>query len=117
MNRNTRPTHCCFLEKVHIEIIFGDCISLGGFRKKRLLVEVTTRSYWIYGIKTTISKDVINTLEQLQEDIGGLPQQLHSNVYGKCIININLRWININHSYIIAAPEGEKISNGLVERT
>ena len=39
-----------FLDKVHMGIVFGGCVALGGHRYALLLVDVATRYCWIYGM-------------------------------------------------------------------
>ena len=39
-----------FLEKIHMEIVFGDYVALGGHWYALLLVDVATRYCWIYGM-------------------------------------------------------------------
>ena len=35
--------HCHFLDKVHMDIVYNNCTSMGGYRYKLLLVDVSTR--------------------------------------------------------------------------
>ena len=39
-----------FLDKLHMEIVFGECVSLEGNRYVLLIVDVATRYYWLYGM-------------------------------------------------------------------
>ena len=39
-----------FLDKVRMDIIFDDCVALGGNRYALLLADVATRYCWIYGM-------------------------------------------------------------------
>eukprot|EP00956_Cyclotella_meneghiniana_P028868 scaffold68397_cov20-Cyclotella_meneghiniana.AAC.1 len=57
-----------FLEKVHMDIVFGDCVSLGGFRYALLLVDIATRYVWLYGMQTVSSADIIFALETFKAD-------------------------------------------------
>ena len=106
-----------FLDKVHMDIIFGDCVGLGGFRYAILLVDVATRYSWMYGIKTLTSYQIIATFEAFRADAGKLPKKFHSDFDRKLIGGKALKWILENKSKIIAAPAGRQSSNGLAERT
>ncbi len=44
-------THSCYLDIVHLDIVFGDCVSVGGFCYALVLVDRATRYTWVYGMK------------------------------------------------------------------
>eukprot|EP00804_Cyclotella_cryptica_P002397 CCRYP_004097-RA/>CCRYP_004097-RA protein AED:0.56 eAED:0.30 QI:0/-1/0/1/-1/1/1/0/629 len=92
-----------FLDKVHLDIVFGDCVALGGFRYALLLVDVATRFTWIYGMHTVSSGDIILALETFHADTGTHPKTFHADFDQKLIGGAALRHIN-QHSRIIAAP-------------
>jgi hypothetical protein len=100
-----------------MDIIFGDCVALGGYRYGILLVDVATRYCWFYSITSLASDAIIAALEQFQADAGGLPRRFHSDFDTKLIGGKTLRWILHNNSNIIAAPAKQQSVNGLVERT
>ena len=106
-----------FLDKFHMDIVFGDCVALGNFRYALLLVDVSTRYAWLYGLESLTSNEVIAALEAFQADAGRLPKKFHADFDKKLIGGGTLRWINKNKSKIIAANAGRQSSNGLVERT
>ena len=105
-----------FLDKVHMDIVFGDCMALGGFRYALLLVDVATRYAWIYGMGTVSSADIILALESFKAEAGAYPKTFHADFDQKLIGGAALRHIN-QHSRIIAAPARRQSSNGLVEAT
>ena len=45
--QKTTPMHQGFLDVVHMGIVFGGCVSLGGFREELILVNVDTLYSWI----------------------------------------------------------------------
>jgi hypothetical protein len=47
-----------FLDAVHMDIAFGDCVSVGGYRFPLILVDRATRYNWAFGLKT-LSSDCI----------------------------------------------------------
>jgi hypothetical protein len=46
-----RTYYSCFLDIVHLDIAFGDCVSVGGFRYALILVDRATCYNWVYGLK------------------------------------------------------------------
>ena len=45
-----------YLDKVHLEIIFGNTISKMGYRHAILLIDRATKYIWFYGVKSLVSK-------------------------------------------------------------
>jgi hypothetical protein len=107
-----------FLDKVHMDIVFGDCMALGGFRYALILVDVATRYTWLYGLTSLSSTDIINALSSFQSAMDGrMPRKFHTDFDKKLMGGKALRWIHANKSKVIAAPARRQSSNGLVERT
>ena len=102
-----------FLDKVHMDIVFGDCVELGGHRYTLLLVNVATRYCWLYSMLSLSSTLITSSLELFKADAGRLPQRFHSDFNRKLIGRNDLQWIISNGSNIIAAPSGCQYSNGL----
>ena len=105
-----------YLDKVHLNIVFGDCLSLGGFQYALLLVDVATRYTWLYGLTTLTSSEIISAIKAFVSDAGGYPMKFHADFDNKLIGGAALCFINKN-SRIIAAPTRRQLSNGLVEST
>jgi hypothetical protein len=106
-----------YLDKVHMDIVFGDCLSIGGYRYALVLVDVATRYCWVYGMQALTSNEIISCLEAFRCDADGIPKLFHSDFDKKLIGGKALRWIQEAISRIIAAPSNRQSSNGLVERT
>ena len=106
-----------YLDKVHMDIVFGDCVALGGYRYALILVDVATRYCWIYGMSSLTSNHVISALEAFRADANGVPKKFHSDFDKKLIGGKALKWILNNKSHVITAPAGHQSSNGLVECT
>ena len=100
-----------------MDIVFGDCVALGGHRYALLLVDVATRYCWLYGISSLSSTLITLELELFKADVGRLPHMFHSNFDSKFIGGNTLQWILSNGSNIIAAPAGRQSLNGLAELT
>ena len=63
---------------------------MGVYRYGLLLVDVATRYFWFYGLKSTTVNEIINALSQLRADVGHLPRRLHADfdrkpMGGKCL--------------------------------
>lgn len=113
----TIKKHRRFLDKVHMDIVYGDCVSLGGYRYAIILVDVATRYCWIYGMMSLTSAEVINALQLFRADAERMPKRFHADFDKKLIGGKALKWIITNNSNIIAAPAKRQSSNGLAERT
>ena len=100
-----------------MDIVFGDCVALGGHWYAPLLVDVATRYCWLYGISYLSPTSITSTLENFKSEAGKLPKCFTSDFDRKIIVGNALRWILANRSNIIAAPAGCQSSNGLAERT
>eukprot|EP00956_Cyclotella_meneghiniana_P026201 scaffold56081_cov49-Cyclotella_meneghiniana.AAC.1 len=109
--------HRHYLDKVHMDIVFGDCLGLGGYRYALLLVDVATRYTWVYGMQALTSNEIISCFEQFVSAAGATPKCFHSDFDKKLIGGKALRWIQEHKSRIIASPSQRQSSNGLVERT
>ena len=99
-----------------MDIAFGDCMALNGFRYALLLVDVATPYTWLYGLQTVSSGNIIFALEAFRADAGAYPKKFHADYDQKLIGGAALHYIN-QHSKIIAVPARRKSSNGLVEST
>ena len=80
-----------FLYKVHVDIFFGDCVALGGYRYALLLVVVPTRYCWLYGMSYLSSMSITSALELFKADVGRLPKRFHSDFDSKLIGGSALR--------------------------
>jgi Reverse transcriptase (RNA-dependent DNA polymerase) len=120
--RNTtpvpRPAH--YLETVHMDIGYGDCVSIGGFRYVLILIDRTTRFQWLYGLRSLTQSHIIAALEKFHADAGGLPQKIYTDFDPKLISGETEKWlltrIPSRPCRISAAPSGRQNENGLVER-
>ena len=76
MSKRTRgkplPPSRHYLNKVHMDIAFGDTISKLGHRYGLLLVDHATKYMWFYGVRSLSSADIIAALEEFWADAGGL---------------------------------------------
>jgi hypothetical protein len=55
----TLTKHRRFLDKCHMDIVYGDCLSLGGYRYALLIVDVATRFCWLFGLTSLCGNDIV----------------------------------------------------------
>jgi len=89
MNKRCRgkplPPTPRYLDRVHLDIAFGDTISKLGFRYGLLLVDHATCYIWFYGVRSLQSANIIEALEQFRADAGGLPKQFRCDCDNKLL--------------------------------
>jgi hypothetical protein len=74
-----------YLDKVHLDIVFGDCLALGGFRYALVLVDVATRYCWVFGMQALTSNEIISALNSFTSFVGMVPKTFHSDFDQKLI--------------------------------
>ena len=48
-----------FLDVVHVDIAFGDCVLVGGFRYSLIFVDRATRYNWVFGLKDLSKESIV----------------------------------------------------------
>jgi hypothetical protein len=51
-----------YLDAVHMDIVFGNCLLFGGFRYALILVDPAMHFNWTFGLKSLSSKHILGTL-------------------------------------------------------
>ena len=74
---------------VHMDIGYGDCISVGGFRYTLLFVDRATSRGYLYGLKSLTQKELLDIFDQLFLDMGCKPARIYTDfdpklIMGKC---------------------------------
>ena len=83
-----------YLDKVHLDTIYGDTISKLGFCYAILLIDRATKYMWFYGVRSLVSACIIDTLKQFRADhAGGLPKQFRCDCDQKLLRGEARRWI------------------------
>ena len=116
--RNTTP-----LEKpntlgsiVHMDIGYGDCVSVGGFRYTILFVDRATSRGYLYGLKSLIQEEIIETFDQLFLDMGMKPHRIYTDFDPKLILGKCGKHLKHHGIQVRASPASRQSQNGLVER-
>jgi hypothetical protein len=90
-------------DKVNMDIVFGDCLSIGRCRYALVLVDVATRYCWVYDMQALTSNEIISCLEAFRCDADRVPKLFHSDFDKKLLGGKALCWIQEAKSRIIAA--------------
>ena len=62
-----------------MDIVFGECVDLGGHRYALLLADVATRYCRLYGMSYLSSTSITSALENFKSEAGQLPKRFHSD--------------------------------------
>ncbi len=104
-----------YLDAVHIDIAFGDCLSIGGFWYALILVDQATRYNWTFGLKTLTLDSILAALCLFQSSVGSLACCFYSDCDVKLFgMAISEYLIDSNYK-VVPAPAKRQSSNGLVK--
>jgi len=98
-----------------MDIAFGDCVSVGGFRYALILVDRATCYNWVYGLKDLLADSILSALRNFKADAGSYARCFHSDCDAKLFGKRIRDHLIDNNSKVVAAPAGRQSSNGLVE--
>jgi hypothetical protein len=104
-----------YLDVVHIDITFGDCMAVGGFKYALIFVDRATWFNWCFGLKSLHHKKIISAFLAFQSEAGNLACQCRCNCDEKLFGSHIHSFLHTEHSSIIASPAGCQSANGLVE--
>jgi len=104
-----------FLDAVHMDIAFGDCVSVGGYGYALILVDRATRYNWAFSLKTLSSDCILLALCLSCAAAGSLARCFYCDcdpkLYGRAISD----YLVENSSKVVATPAKRQSSNDLVE--
>jgi len=104
-----------YLDVVHMNIAFGDCVSVGGYRYALILVDRVSRYNWAFGLKTLSSTCILLALRLFPATAGSLVRCFYCDCdpkfFGKAISD----YLIDNKSKVVATLAKCQSSNGLVE--
>jgi hypothetical protein len=63
-----------FLDIFHVDIAFGDCVLVGGFRYSLIFADQATRYNWVFGLKDLSSVSILAAFHLFQADAGSYAQ-------------------------------------------
>jgi hypothetical protein len=104
-----------YLDIIHVNIAFGDCISVGGFWYSLVFVDQATCYNWVFGLKDLLSASILAAFYLFHTDASSYARCFWCNCDAKLFgTKIREHLIN-NASNIIAMAAGRQLSNGLME--
>jgi hypothetical protein len=98
-----------------MDIAFGDCVSVGGFRYALILVDRATRYNWVYGLKDLSVDSILSALRYFKADAGSYARCFRSDCDTKLFGTRIREHLIDNNSNIVATAAGCQSANGLVE--
>ncbi len=104
-----------YLDAVHMDIVFGDCISVGGFCYALILVDRATRYNWAFGLRSLSSVDIISALWKFCAAAGSLARCFYCDFDLKLFGAAVSKYLIDAQSKDVAAPAKRQSANGLVE--
>jgi hypothetical protein len=104
-----------YLDTVHMDIAFGDCLAIGGFGYALILVDRGTRYNWTFGLKTLSSDCILSALCLFQAATGSLAWCFYCDCDTKLFGTAISKYLINKNSKIVAAPAKRQSSNGLVD--
>jgi hypothetical protein len=113
-----KPIDCTpskYLNIVHINIAFGDCLSIGGYKYALIFVDRATWYNWCFGLKSLHHNDIIAGFMAFWAEAGSLPRQFRCNCDEKLFGSHIRSFLHLQRLSIMAAPAGRQSVNGLVE--
>ncbi len=104
-----------FLDAVHMDIMFGDCLSIGSFRYALILVDSATCYNWTFGLKMLTSASILSALCLFRAFAGSLARCFYSDCDVKLFGTAISEYLIDSNSKVVAAPAKRQSSNGLVK--
>ena len=116
-----------YLDVVHLDIGFGDTVSVGGSRYVLVFVDRATRHNWVFGLKTLSPADIRAAFNEFRGEAGRFANSFRCDCDLKLIgssvrsyikeagSGIISSEVGEQSSTIVSAGEGQQSSNGLVE--
>jgi hypothetical protein len=104
-----------YLDIVHINIAFRDCVFIGGFKYALIFMNHTTRFNWTFGLKSLQHNNIQSAFLSFRDKAGSLARQFRCGCDEKLFGSAVRLFLNKNNSSIAASPAGQQSYNGLVK--
>ena len=104
-----------YLDKVHVDIGFGDTTAVGGERYCLVLVDRSTSYNWVFALKNLGATDIRDAFNLFCAQAGGFAIFFRADCDGKLLGLTITSYLTKNNSCIVDAAAGRQSSNGLVE--
>ncbi len=109
--------HCKYkyFDAVHMDITFGDCLSVGSFWYALILGDRATQYNWAFGLKNLLTDAILATIRLFHAAAGSLAQCFYCDCDLKLFGTAISEYLIENNSEFVAALAKRQLSNGLVE--
>jgi hypothetical protein len=104
-----------YLDKVHVDIGFGDTMSIGRYRYVLVFVNQATRYNWTFGLNTLTSTNIIEAFNLFKAEAGGFAKMFRTDCNEKLFGTAIKTHLTSQNSNVTHAPAGRQSSNGLIE--
>jgi hypothetical protein len=104
-----------YLDAVHMDIAFGNCLLVGGFRCALILVDCAMQYNWMFGLKSLSSEHILGTLRLFCAAAGALAQCFYSDCNTKLFGTAIAEYLIDDDSKVITAPAKHQSANSLVK--
>jgi hypothetical protein len=104
-----------YLDAVHMDIAFGDCLLISGFCYALILIDQATQYNWTFGLKTLTSDSILSALCLFRASAGSLARCFYSNCNVKLFGMAVSEYLINNNLKVVAALAKHQSSNGLIE--
>jgi len=100
-----------FLDAIHMDIAFGDCVSVGGYHYALVLIDCVTQYNWAFGLKTLSSECILAALCLFCVAAGSLARCFYCDCDPKLVSRAISDYLVDNFSKVVAAPAKHQSSN------
>jgi hypothetical protein len=108
-------TNYKYLDAVHMDIAFGDCLLVGGYKYALILVDRATRYNWTFGLESLCLDNILGATRLFHASVGGLARCFYCDCDAKLFGTAISEYLIDNESKVVATPAKRQSSNGLVE--
>jgi hypothetical protein len=98
-----------------VDIAFGNCISVGGYKFALVFVDQATQYNWTFGLKSLQHSNIQAAFLAFHAKACSFARQFRCNCDEKLFGSAVRSFLHTNNSSIAASPAGQQSSNGLVE--
>jgi hypothetical protein len=98
-----------------MDIAFGNCLYVGGFKSAFILVDRATQYNWTFGLKLLSSNCILLVLHLFWASAGALAHCFYCDCDAKLFGTAISEYLIDNQSKVVAAPANRQLSNGLVQ--
>jgi hypothetical protein len=108
-------TNYRYLDAVHMEIAFGNFVSVGRYCYNLILIDRATQYNWTFGLKTLSSVDIMSAIRLFRAAAGLLARCFYLDCNLKLFGLVVSKYLIDGQSKVVTTPAKHQSANGLVE--